>query len=355
DGEIYFRLLETVRQFSYQKLLLSNQAERFAKRHAKTFMKLAQKASVELRGANQIFWTGRLIIMRENFRAALAWMVDSGDTESALRFTNAQFEFWLRYPDFEEARQWLEKVLALPGAQNSLEPFSKNLNSLAWIYFLLGKHEEARKRAEHALSLARSQPNTITLVVVLINLGLIIFLQDQDVLNSRALIEEARDLSLEIQAEWEHARSHMALAVVLSRQGKYTEAHSSYEKAFNKFQKLGDLNFQCVVKRLMGELEIERNHLAEGIEAFRDSLKIARVVKNNLQIAYNLLWLARAEKQKGNHVRAFLLYLGSKKVSDTIGTWYEENVLELEESQTIVRELLGDEEFNSTLKAAQKM
>ncbi|NIW48329.1 MAG: AAA family ATPase, partial [Gammaproteobacteria bacterium] len=37
DGEIYFRLLETVRQFSYQKLLLSNQAERFAKRHAKTF------------------------------------------------------------------------------------------------------------------------------------------------------------------------------------------------------------------------------------------------------------------------------------------------------------------------------
>ena len=83
-------------------------------------------------------------------------------TNVAMQFVCDLYEFWFRHEDFEEVRQWLEQVVALPGAPQFLEPYTNALTFLARVSWLQGRIESARTLAEQALSLARSQRNKKT-------------------------------------------------------------------------------------------------------------------------------------------------------------------------------------------------
>jgi len=355
DGEIHFEMLETIRQYARDKLLASEEAEELAEHHTEYFMEVAKQGAVELRGPDQVVWTDRFIAMYDNLRAALEWVFKTGKVEAVLQFTCDMHEFWLRHADFEEARQWFEGVLALPETQQFPELHTGALNRLSWIYSLQGRSEEARTMAERALPLAQSQSNKRNTVVSLLNLGLMVVFQNEDFSKGQALLEEGQELSQEIHAEWELARSFMALAVAQSRQNEYIKARSLYSKAFHLYKKIGDINFQCVVNRLIGDLELQQNDLTKGMEAYRESLRIAQVVKNNLQVAYNFWGLARVERSKENHTRAVQLYMAGKNILEEIGVWGDGEDPELEEAFATARAALDEVKFQSVMEAGQQM
>jgi predicted ATPase/DNA-binding CsgD family transcriptional regulator len=355
DGEIHFSMLETIHQYARDKLLASDEARGLAGRHAKYFIKVAKQGAIELRGPNQIIWTDRFITMHDNIRIALEWVFEMGETDAALWFISYLFEFWLRYADFEEARRWLERVIAVSDAQQFPELYTSALMKISWINWLQDRADEARTLAERALPLARSQSNKHNTVIALLNLGLILVLQNDDFDRGQTYIEEAKNICQEIHIEWELARSFMALAVAKSRQNEYIKARSLYSKAFHLYKKIGDINFQCVVNRLIGDLEVQQNNLTKGVEAYRESLMIARNVKNNLQIAYNIYALAGVEKVKGNYPRAIRLYLASKKILLDMGVLWIENDSKVDEALASARATLGEAEFQFAWEAGQHM
>ena len=55
DGEIHFGMLETIRRYGRNKLLVTKDADKLADRHAEYYMKMAKRASLDLRGPDQIF------------------------------------------------------------------------------------------------------------------------------------------------------------------------------------------------------------------------------------------------------------------------------------------------------------
>ena len=355
DGEIHFTMLETIRQYGLDKLIESGKADQLADRHARYFMKLTKQGSAELRGSDQIIWTSRFIAIYDNLRAALRWAITAGLIETAFRFSHDLFDYWLRHTEFEEARQWLEQIVELPDAPNSPDLYVQALNELSWIYWLKGKTKSARTLAEQALPLARSQTNNRHIVVALLNLGIMMVLQNDEVSKGQVLLEEARDLSREINAEWELARSFMVLAVTHSQQARYRTANSLYSQAFNLYKKLGDIGFQCVVLRLIGDLEVNQNNLKKGMRSYRESLTIARIVKSKLQIAYNFWGLARAEKIQGNHLRTVPLYLACKNILEDIGAWSDRDDAEMDEEFAKARADLGEVEFQTAMTGAQNM
>jgi len=355
DGEIHFEMLETIRQYGRDKLLASDETEELANHHAEYFMEVAKQGAVELRGPNQIIWTDRLIAMQENMRTALEWVTERGQVEIALQFICDLHEFWLRHSDFEEGQRWMERVLSLPKAQHFQEKYSETFNNLTWFYQMQGQTREAKEMAEQALPLARSQPNQRNTAEALLNLGMIMVLDKDDFARGLAFIEEAKDLCQEIHDEWEHARALMDLAVAQYRQNEYKAARSLYSKAFNLFKKLGDMGFQCVVMRLIGDLEAKRNNLKKSEEAYCESLAIAQAVKINLQVANNLWGLAKVAKAKGNHTPAIQLYLASKKVYEDIGAWWSGDDPELEDALATARTELSEVEFQSAVEAGRQM
>jgi tetratricopeptide (TPR) repeat protein len=296
-----------------------------------------------------------LITSHDNIRAALERVIETGDVEVALQFARNLHEFWLRHSDYEEGRWWIERVMALPDAQLFRERYTEAFNNLSWLSWLQGETKEARNMAEQALRLARSQSNKYNTAEALLNLGMMLVFKKDDFARGQAYIEESKDLCQEIQNEWLLARALMDLAVAQFQQNEYNAARSLYSKSFNLFKKLGDIGFQCIVMRLIGDLEAKRNNLTESVESYRQSLTIARAVKSNSQIAYNFWGLARVEKFKGNHTRAVQLYVTSKRILENMGAWSNRDDFEFEEEFTSARISLGEVAFQSVWDTCQNM
>jgi predicted ATPase len=60
DGEARYRLLETVRQYSQEKLEETGEDTVVGRPHAEFFLKLAERAEPELKGHRQVVWLDRL-------------------------------------------------------------------------------------------------------------------------------------------------------------------------------------------------------------------------------------------------------------------------------------------------------
>jgi hypothetical protein len=60
DGEARYRLLETVRQYSQEKLEETGEDTVGGRPHAEFFLKLAERAEPELKGHRQVVWLDRL-------------------------------------------------------------------------------------------------------------------------------------------------------------------------------------------------------------------------------------------------------------------------------------------------------
>jgi predicted ATPase len=93
-GEARYGLLETLRQYAFEKLLEAGETDRGRRRHAVYFLRLAEEAEPELKGERQGTWLGYLEREHDNFRAALSWALQRGEAELALRLSGALGEFW---------------------------------------------------------------------------------------------------------------------------------------------------------------------------------------------------------------------------------------------------------------------
>ncbi|MDQ0376670.1 BTAD domain-containing putative transcriptional regulator [Amycolatopsis thermophila] len=88
-----YRMLETIRAFSAQRLDESGERDRLDRAHAEYFLTLARTADSFLRRAEQVDWLARLSAERANLNAALRWAVDA-DTRLALRLVGALSSYW---------------------------------------------------------------------------------------------------------------------------------------------------------------------------------------------------------------------------------------------------------------------
>lgn len=147
----------------------------------------------------------------------------------------------------------------------------------------------------------------------------------------------------------------MILGVANKYQKRYTSARSHFSKAFNLYKKLGDIFFQGVIQRSMGDLEIEQGNLNEATREYSQALLVAQKMENRWVVANIILGLARVAKANGHHDRALRLYLASKNIFEDVGAWWSDDAPEVEEQMATTRAELGEAQFQSALEAGQHM
>ena len=150
DGDSRFSMLETIREFGLEQLAVHGETAESSQRHAVWCLALAEQIEPDLYGGRR---QGRCLDLLErehdNLRAALAWLVDSGEEAVALRLAVALLRFWYTRGHLNEGRDWLERVLALAdGAPAALR--AKALIGLA----VLAWPQDDRTRATAALQQA---------------------------------------------------------------------------------------------------------------------------------------------------------------------------------------------------------
>ncbi len=157
DGELNrerrYRFLETVRQYSLERLTQAGAVERLRDRHCDFYFNEFRGARPILCGNGQLAMLRRLRIEQENVRAALEWALTSPAlAEKGVELAGALFWFWTKRSQFEEGSLWLERALAA-GAGSLPSLRARALLGLANIYYF--RRIESGSLVAEALSLAR--------------------------------------------------------------------------------------------------------------------------------------------------------------------------------------------------------
>ena len=118
DEETRYHLLEPLRQYAAARLTADEAAETNG-RHARYCQDLAERASPELRGPDQLEWLARLEMEHDNLRVALAWGIESGNADLSQNTAASLTWFWVVRRHMAEAADWFARVLAAAGGSSS--------------------------------------------------------------------------------------------------------------------------------------------------------------------------------------------------------------------------------------------
>ncbi|GHF45795.1 SARP family transcriptional regulator [Streptomyces mashuensis] len=115
-----YRLLESVAAYAAERLREAEDPAAVRARHLRHYTALAEEARPGLRGPRQGEWLRRLDTDGANLRAALDTAADLGDGASAARLVAALSWYWLLRGRLNEARRRAEAALSLPGATDDV-------------------------------------------------------------------------------------------------------------------------------------------------------------------------------------------------------------------------------------------
>jgi non-specific serine/threonine protein kinase len=161
-GESRYRMLETLRQYSAERLGEAGEAETCRHRHAMYYAELAEKAEIGLRGSEFRAWIERLETEHDNFRATLEWSLHHETSETGLRFTTAPRSSG-GSAAICERRAWLERLLAR-GMNAPPQLRVKAMAPAGWLVRDLGDYERAIALQEESLEIFRAAGDELGMV-----------------------------------------------------------------------------------------------------------------------------------------------------------------------------------------------
>ena len=272
-----YRLLETLRDYALAKLAGSAEADQIHRRHAEVFLALTQRAQPELLRAHQQLWLTRLETEHANLRAALEYLLDTGERALALEMATALHRLWDYRGYVSEGRVWLHKALADRG-DASLEAQTKALNAAGWLAYRQSDLAQAQRLHEEALFLAEQAEDEMSLV---------------DTLQHLAVVEMDR--------------------------GDYAIAQERLGKCLNLAR---ELDYQPGIARTLtrlGGLAWDQDRITEALAYRRESLRIEQQLGNQVNMATGFLGIGDAERFLGNGEAAQQNYEESLKLSKALG------------------------------------
>ncbi|MBA2753209.1 MAG: protein kinase, partial [Chloroflexia bacterium] len=157
DGKPRYWMLETVREFALERLAESGETETVRERHAGFFLAAAERAVAGTSAGGVEPGTGPPAAELGNVREALAWLLDQGEGDSAVRLAGALIPVWTALGHVVEGRQWLFKALIRgAGGDPVVRARAAVVANPAALFTFFGGTAEAVALGEEALTTFRN-------------------------------------------------------------------------------------------------------------------------------------------------------------------------------------------------------
>jgi predicted ATPase/DNA-binding XRE family transcriptional regulator len=268
-------MLETIREFALERLVASGEEAALRRAHAAYYLALAELTEPEVTGPHQRASLDRLETELDNLRAALAWALDAGDGETAMRFGGALWRFWEMRGYLSEGRRWLEAALAV-GETRPSRARARALAGLAFVQMNQREPSLAAATAAEGLALWRRLDDPQGLCLGLNMLG--------DVRLSQGDYRAAHALFAESLACARAANDRRTIARALNTLAEATQpdnlpaAQELYAESLAIFRELDDrpgiaylLGNLGNVARLRGDLDAARVYHEEHLRRSREA------------------------------------------------------------------------------------
>ncbi len=119
-GVVWYRLLETLRVYGFERLKEAGEHLAMRRRHRDWYQALLRRYAVEWIGPNQAEWIARLDREQSNLRSALEYCTtEPGEAENGLRMVNALYILWISRGQFNEGRLWLDRILVAQDGEST--------------------------------------------------------------------------------------------------------------------------------------------------------------------------------------------------------------------------------------------
>ena len=349
DGQAWFRMLETVREFALERLEDREESGAVRRRHVQAALELAETSEPMLAGPEQAAWFALVEREHDNLRTALSWSQEHGYAVSALRLAVALWWFWSAHGHVKEGCERVTDLLArFPlRADPATNPARVDLQAKAlWAAGMLasmrGDHAAARGLHEEGLALRRAIGEPGAIFNALEALGTIACVEgdyaavEQYLDEALAIAQElddplARAMALHAMGnlkyelgELDAARSYyraslrqlpddspvhgpwLSDAAVALDQGRYDEAEAAATIALTRFREHGNLHVEALALALLGAIALARGDRAVAHARLTESLAVQRALGNVpgvAQVLERFVALAVAQGRMAGAVR----------------------------------------------------
>jgi predicted ATPase/DNA-binding CsgD family transcriptional regulator/DNA-binding XRE family transcriptional regulator len=301
-----YSLLETTRQYAWDKLRAAKELEELRDRHLHWCLIVAEE--VEDTGPSTHQKLVRFNEEQDNLRAALEWSLSGGsnDPGAALRIAVAMEGFWMhRSGQLAEGRGWLEKALHGETAAPALRGKAYRIaGTIAWIQ---GEYGRASELHEQALLCYSESGDRGGMAWSMNNLAAQAHYQ-ADYEPAMAWYTKALAMLRDLEDK-EHIAGTLTNVGNLELELEQPErARGRYEEALELFRELGARGGMAMVLHNVGELEHVRGDYAEARRNYEQSMGMWREAGEPAGHSLTRHKLALVAQHEGKYQQAAMMH-----------------------------------------------
>ncbi len=307
-----YRMLETIRQYGLEKLVLCGEEESLRTRHLAQLVSFGEGVRIRLTGQDQLVWHARVEAELDNIRVGLSWSLQPGNTELGLRLINALHRYWYKSMHWSEIVAWqkqlVERVDALGLAPS--EHYARSFymaGMLATNVHPLTGRDLCERCVEVSRRLGFDEGVGWALMWIAH-----IDLRKRDPATAQ-LFEEGVRAGRRIPDPWVrayflgnalvcYANYEAAMGRDVSAQAKLRECESQIARAGNDAIYIG----HC--RALMATMAIRRGDLEEAERLVAESLALHRAVDSKFDVGAGLAQQGQIALQRGDAQRGLQLF-----------------------------------------------
>ena len=354
-SETRYRLLESIREYSLEKLTGSQNKPELLDKHLEYYVQFAEQGDRKIKGAEQAVWLEKLEIEHDNLRAALLWAAERNNFEAGLSLAVNLTYFWFVRGHIREGAGWLEKFLD-PIQDVSSALVARGLIYLGIMHRMSNKDDDKSTMLyEKSLRLFRQLNDRSGIALVLNMLG-VVALQNNEPIKAERLLNESLALHKELGDPWGIAFTMQNFPPLALLNGDLKKAREYAEEEVYWFEQAGDqrgiarsLGDFADIARLQGDYSRAATLYTKSLsQVFQlgDRVSVIGLLENLVDLAAN----------QRKYKRGALLLGGAQALREDLGMPYRGNEYEdYHQAVTAIRKNLSESNFNQALSKGRGM
>ena len=312
SDEPRYRLLETIREYGFEKLLAADELQSTRGRHLRHFVDQAETIRPMLTRQDQLRGHAQAELELDNMRLALHWSLNSGQPELGLRLFSSLTRFWYKNMHWKEMVGWQERLaqaLRLNGAPPSLH----EARSFYGAAMLATNYDppHGRRLCERCVELSGALDFEEGLAWSLMWMGYIDTRQ-RDAATAelfRASLAHGRRIADPWRQAFLLAQALICYAGYEALMGRDESAEALVVECEAEMAKIGgDKLYIGHGRALLGTIAIRRGHFERASQLLTESLALYRSVESKFDIAGSLAQQGFLALRQGDPARALALF-----------------------------------------------
>jgi predicted ATPase/DNA-binding CsgD family transcriptional regulator len=362
DGdEMRFSMLETIREYAWERLAESGELEATRKAHARFFQELAAKRPEVIVSPEGRAIFDRLEREHDNVRAALGWCAATEDPEGVdigVRLANGMSLFWDIRGYLNEQHEHITALLDKAGQATDRYAYAWLLLAAGRTKTLLGDAHAGKRYLEQSLGLFREAGDKHAIVVALSSLGHTAVHLDDVELAAACFVE-----CLVLHAE---SGDVCGTATILSRQADLAMHKGDIVGARERFEQALSVAHTTYAPMLLADLltftgyvSAEEGAYEGAIERVTQAIEMVQEMEAVQSIAYAVGVLGKAAYGQGRHEQAVRLFGAASTLFDRCGLPLEPPLhtdpAEYRRYLDDLRGTLGEKTFDAAWRKGRKL